>query len=389
MTIKDAIEVGGMRTTSGARELRDHVPARDAPVVASLRAAGAVIVGKTNLPAWCAGDTETNNDLFGVTNNPWDLGRSVGGSSGGSAAAVAAALSSCDIGTDIGGSIRIPSHYCGVYGHKPSYGAVPQLGYVSYVGGGRINVDMNVFGPIARAPGDLQLLLDVVARPQPDAAVAWTIELPAPRHAHLDEYRIGFWFDEPDCPIAAEYEKLLRRAADALSSAGARVEECHPDVSFAEQVDLWFALVGPAVAPGLPEELREPAAGSHLQWLRNHERRQELREIWNAWFLDHDVLLCPAVLSDAPAHNLVGEPLQRTTVIDGVDRNLTFDVPRWSGLINVIGFPSCVVPVGRTGIGLPVGMQIVAPYLRDRDAIRLAQCLEAVIGGFEAPPLAR
>jgi amidase len=389
MTIKDAIEVAEMRSTSGAGELSDHVPAHDAPVVALLRAAGAVVVGKTNLPAWCAADTETNNELFGTTNNPWDLNRSVGGSSGGSAAAVAAGLSGCDIGTDIGGSIRIPSHYCGVYGLKPSYGVVPQLGYLSHLGAGQTNTDLNVFGPIARAPIDLELLLEVVAQPEPEAALAWSVRLPPPRRARVDEYRIGFWFDEPDCPIANDYGKILRRAVDALQGAGAHVEESHPDVSFAEQVDLWFALVAAAVAPGLPTELREPAAGTHLQWLRNHDRRQELRQRWHAWFADHDALLCPVVLSTAPEHDLAGDPLDRTFAVDGVDRSLTFDVPRWCGLINVIGFPSCVVPIGRTAGGLPVGMQIVAPYLRDRETIHLARCLEDILGGFEVPPLAQ
>jgi amidase len=172
-----------------------------------------------------------------------------------------------------------------------------------------------------------------------------------------------------------------------VRGAGARVEESHPDVSFGEQVDLWLSLVSAAVAPGLPAELREAASGTHLQWLQNHERRQELRQTWHEWFADHDVLLCPVVLSAAPAHDLKGEPLERTVVIDGVARSLTFDIPRWCGLINVIGFPSCVVPIGRTASGLPVGMQIVAGYLRDRDAIHLARCLEDVVGGFEPPPL--
>jgi amidase len=389
MTIKDAIEVAGMRSTSGAVELRDNVPEHDAPVVALLRAAGAVIVGKTNLPAWCAADTETNNELFGTTNNPWSLDHSVGGSSGGSAAAVAAGLSSCDIGTDIGGSVRIPSHYCGVYGLKPSYGVVPQLGYLSHVGSGRINTDLNVFGPIARAPADLELLLDVIAQPEPEAALAWNVQLPAARRARIDEYRIGVWFDEPDCPIASDYAKVLGDTADALHAAGARVEESHPNVSFAAQVDVWFALVAAAVAPGLPAELQEPAAGNHLHWLQNQERRQVLRDTWHAWFAEHDLLLCPVVLSAAPEHNLAGKPLDRTVVVDGVERSLTLDIPRWSGLINVIGFPSCVAPIGRTEAGLPVGIQIVAPYLRDRDAIHLARCLEDIVGGFEPPPLAR
>ncbi len=172
MTIKDAIAVGGMRSTCGTVELQDHIPSEDAPAVAALRAAGAVIVGKTNVPRWCNAETETHNELFGTTNNPWDLSRSVGGSSGGSAAAVAAGLSSCDLGTDIGGSVRIPSHYCGTYALKPSLGVVPQLGYLSHEGAGRVDADMNVFGPITRSADDLALLLDVLAGPKPEDALA-------------------------------------------------------------------------------------------------------------------------------------------------------------------------------------------------------------------------
>jgi amidase len=388
ITIKDAIEVGGVRSTAGATELTDHVPDRDAPAVASLRAAGAVIIGKTNCPAWCSGDTETNNELFGTTNNPWALDRTVGGSSGGSAAAVAAGLSSCDLGTDIGGSIRIPSHYCGVYGLKPSFGVVPQLGYLSHPGSGRIDVDMNHFGPIARSPDDLELLLDVLAAPEPRQDVAWNVRLPEPRFARLDQYRIGVWFDEPDCPIASEYLELLTRAADALDAEGAGVGESHPAVGFDEQLDMWMQLVSAAVSPGLPVEIAEAAGGPHLQWLRNQERREDLRSRWHAWFDDHDALLCPAVLCAATPHDLEGDTLDRTIDVDGTPRSAVFEVPRWCSLLNVVGFPSCVVPIGRTEAGLPVGMQIVTPFLRDREAIDLARRLEPIIGGYESPSLA-
>jgi len=181
MTIKDAIAVDGVRSTCGAIELQDHIPAEDAPAVAALRAAGAVIVGKTNVPRWCNAETETHNELFGTTNNPWDLGRSVGGSSGGSAAAVAAGLTSCDLGTDVGGSVRIQSHYCGTYALKPSFGVVTQLGYLSHVGAGRVDTDMNVFGPITRSADDLALLLEVLVGPNPEDALAWQVALPPPR----------------------------------------------------------------------------------------------------------------------------------------------------------------------------------------------------------------
>lgn len=152
-TVKDAIETGGLRSTGGAPELADHVPVADAPAVARLSAAGGVLFGKTNAPTWSA-DFQTHNPLFGTTNNPWDLARTTGGSSGGSAAAVASGFSSFELGTDIGGSVRIPSSFCGVFGHKPSFGVVPQRGYLDHVGGGTIDADINVFGPLARSAED-------------------------------------------------------------------------------------------------------------------------------------------------------------------------------------------------------------------------------------------
>jgi amidase len=380
MTIKDAIAVGGMRSTGGAAELCDYIPSDDAPAVALLRAAGAVIMGKTNVPRWCNAETETHNELFGTTNNPWDLGRSVGGSSGGSAAAVAAGLSSCDLGTDIGGSVRIPSHYCGTFALKPSFGVVPQLGYLSHVGSGRVGADMNVFGPITRSADDLALLLDVLAAPAPEDALAWSIALPAPRRSRPADYRIGTWFDEPDLPVAASYRAALERAADALRAAGARVEASHPGVSFRKQLDLWMALAGAAASPSLPDDIQTAASGLHMQWLKNHERREALRDRWRVWFDDYDALLCPAVLTVAPKHDLEGDPFARTIDVDGVPRNIMMEIPQWTGLINVIGNPACVVPIGRIDDGMPVGMQIVTPYLCDRECIDVARHVEKVVG---------
>jgi len=388
MTIKDAIAVGGMRSTGGAVELADYVPVADAPAVASLRRAGAVIVGKTNVPRWCNGDTETNNELFGLTSNPWDLDRSVGGSSGGSAAAVAAGLSSCELGTDIGGSVRIPAHYCGVYGLKTSFGIVPQRGYLSHLGAGSTDADMNVFGPITRSPDDLELLLDALIGPVPEDRLGWRVDLPASRRTGIAEYRIGSWLDDPECPVGREYLALLQGAVATLRDAGAQVDESRPDVTFAEQRDLWMTLAGAATSPSLPESISGAAAGSHLQWLRNQERKEALRQRWHAWFEDHDALLCPVLLSDAPRHHLEGDPFTRTIDVDGVPRRLMTEIPVWCGLINVIGFPACVVPIGRSAAGLPVGIQIVTGYLRDREAIDLARHLERILGGYEAPPLA-
>src|SRR5689334_19097185 len=220
ITVKDAIETEGIRSTGGAIELKDHVPTVDAPAVARLKRAGAIVFGKTNLPRW-SGDMQSFNEMFGTTNNPWNLERVPGGSSGGAAAAVACGFTSFELGTDIGGSVRIPAHFCGVSSLKPSYGVVPQRGYLDHVGGGTIDPDINVFGPIARDPDDLALLLDVLAGPEPEREIAWRLELPAPRGNALADYRVGVWFDDPACHVLNEYVGLLRGAADRIADAGA------------------------------------------------------------------------------------------------------------------------------------------------------------------------
>ncbi len=190
ITVKDALTVAGLRSTGGAVELRDHVPARDADAVERVRAAGAIPFAKTNVPRW-SGDIQTYNEIFGTTNNPWDTSLVPGGSSGGPAVAVALGFTSFEIGTDIGGSIRIPSAYCGVAGHKPSYGLVPCGGYLDHVEGGLTEPDVNVHGPIARSVEDLELVLDVLAGPRADLATAWRVNVPPARHDRIDAYRVA------------------------------------------------------------------------------------------------------------------------------------------------------------------------------------------------------
>ena len=177
VTIKDAIATAGIRSTGGSPQLLDHVPTDDAHVVATIKNAGAIVFGKTNVPLW-SGDFQTFNEMFGTTNNPWDLTRVPGGSSGGAAAAVACGMTSFEIGTDIGGSVRVPAAFCGVFGHKPSFGVIPTLGYLDEPNGGVTESDVNVFGPIARSADDLELLFGLLAGPTPDRAVGWRLELP-------------------------------------------------------------------------------------------------------------------------------------------------------------------------------------------------------------------
>ncbi|HEY3810024.1 MAG TPA: amidase family protein, partial [Acidimicrobiales bacterium] len=250
ITIKDAIETAGLRSTGGAAELQDHLPESDAPAVARLKAAGAIVYGKTNVPRW-SDDIQTFNDLFGVTNNPWDLTRTPGGSSGGAAAAVATGLTSFEVGTDIGGSVRIPSNFCGVFGHKPSFGIVSQRGYLDHVGGGKIDADINVFGPLARSAEDLDLLLTVLAGPNPEDAAAWRLELPAPRHQDLAAYRIGTWLDDPAAEVDTDVGAVLLNAAEALAGAGAYVEAARPPVAMTDAVHLFSGLILPAISVSL------------------------------------------------------------------------------------------------------------------------------------------
>src|SRR3954463_6763842 len=202
ITIKDAIETEGIRSTGGAVELRDYVPAADAPAGARLKSAGAIVFGKTNLPRF-SGDSQAFNELFGTTNNPWSFAHVPGGSSGGSAAALAAGLTGAELGTDIGGSVRAPAHCCGVYAHKPSYGVIANLGYLDHVGGGTTRTDINTFGPMARSSDDLELLLSVLAGPVPEDELAWRVELPASSVGSLASVRVATWLDDDACSVDA------------------------------------------------------------------------------------------------------------------------------------------------------------------------------------------
>jgi amidase len=385
VTIKDAIEVAGMRSTGGAIELTDHIPSVDAPSVARLKAAGAIVFGKTNVPRW-SGDVQTFNSLFGTTNNPWALDRIPGGSSGGPAAAVACGFTAFEVGTDIGGSVRIPAHCCGVFGLKPSYGIISQRGYLDHVGGGRTDADINVFGPLARSTNDLELLLSVLAGPDAERAVAWRLELPEPRRASARDFRVGTWLDDSACPVDRDELAVMRHAVDQLADAGARVEDTHPPVSFAEQADVFGQLIEGAVSPSMPDDRAEIAGGTHRAWLRADERRARLRGIWQDWFERYDALICPVMATPAFPHSQAGTFATRTIEINGATRPYN-DLVRWTGLIGVLGLPSAVPPVGRTPGGLPVGVQVVSPFLRDREAIQLAGILGEVSGGgYQVPP---
>ena len=407
MTIKDTLETAGLRTTAGATMLASHVPIRDSVVVERVRAAGAIIFGKTNTPTF-ASDVQTYNPVFGVTRNPYDLTRSSGGSSGGSAVAMALGFAGAEIGSDIGGSIRNPAHYCGIYGHKPTHGIVPSRGHLPPPPGGLGDYDLGVMGPITRSAEDLGLMLDVLAGPDEGPATAWRLDLPRARRRSLREYRVAAWLDDPFCPVDADVLALGEATVAALRKAGVQVnEQARPVPDLGAVHRGYEKLLWPILSGGMSaDEARELARMSeaatptdmseltrfaravtirHRDWLGVDEERQQLRARWAEFFKGYDVLLCPITPTAALPHNNEGTILSRSIRVNGIERPYTDQVV-WAGLVTMALLPSTLAPVGRTPSGLPVGLQIVGPYLEDRTTIDFAARLAGVIGGYAPPP---
>ncbi|MFI5695383.1 amidase family protein [Kribbella sp. NPDC051586] len=362
MTIKDSLETAGLRTTAGAPDLAGYVPARDADAVARLRAAGAVIFGKTNLPTY-AMDWQTYNPVFGTTNNPWDLTRTPGGSSGGAAAAVAAGLTGLELGSDIRGSLRQPAHNTGVFALKPSFGIVPVRGHVPGPPGTLSTPDMAVLGPLGRSADDLDLALDVLAGPDAAMARAWRLRLPAARGRSLTDYRIAVWLNDPVAPVDSAVHEVLTAAVETLGSAGARIDDLARPVELGEANAVFEKLFQAAVSPGAAD------------WNYTHEHRQQLRAQWQHFFESYDVLLTPVSPVAAIKHDHTGDVDNRAITVNGTERPYT-DQSIWTGLAGGAYLPAAVAPAGQTRDGLPVGIQIIAPYLEDRTAIDLARHIE-------------
>ncbi len=401
MTVKDSFSTAGMRTTSGAPELSEHVPAVDADPVSRLRSAGAIIWGKSNLPIY-AGDVQSYNEVFGRSNNPWDVSRTVGGSSGGSAGALAAGFTPLELGSDIGGSIRNPSHSCGVAGHKPSYGIVSARGQIPGPPGTLTQADIAVAGPMARTVDDLEIGLDILAGPDSWQSAGWRLELPPPRQLLPADLRIAAWIEDDFCPLEAEVLSLLKEAAGALSDAGARVDfDARPSFEFSYASRVFDQLLGAAMCGGHSlQEIEDMAAAAdaaqgpigvensilrHRSWLSANERRLQMRRKWREFFQDWDVVLLPVSPVPAIPHDTSGPATERTIQVDGCERPY-FEQIKWMGLTGVAYLPATVVPVGLTSTGLPVGIQIAGPYLEDRTTLQVARILETLLGGFSKPP---
>ncbi len=409
MTIKDSLEVAGMPTVCGAPALKNHLPKQTAPAVRRLIDAGAIVFGKTNTPFF-ASDVQTYNAVFGTTRNPWNLERTPGGSSGGAAAALAAGLTALEFGSDVGGSIRTPAHFCGVYGHKPSSGLVSTRGHIPGPPGTVGEADLVVVGPLARSAEDLELALRICAGPVAPAATGWRVELPAPRRAALNEYRVLAWLDDPACPVDGGVRAQLEGAVEKLGAAGVKVTTGAPPFALTELHELYFTLLCAIFGAGLPEKLYRRArltgmiaswfgrdrvdtlpgflrrvAPSHRDWLKAHEKRERLRLKFEELFRNHDVLLMPVARIAAPPHLQEGSPYSRHIRVNGRDEPYATQFT-WIGPATLAGLPATAAPIGLTGEGLPVGMQIVGAHLHDLTTIDFARRMTAVTGGFRAPP---
>jgi amidase len=375
MTIKDSYDTAGVRTTCGL-EAWDRVPERDAEAVRRLRGAGAVIFGKTNTPTLTA-DLQTFNPIFGTTNNPWDTTRTSGGSSGGAAAAVATGMTALELGSDIAGSIRVPSNWCGTCGHKPSWGVVPQRGHLPPAPGALADRDLNVAGPMARDVDDLEMALDILAGPDDHQATGWRLELPVARAKALSELRLAVWLDDPSYPVEDDVRSVLESAVTAVRQAGARFVDVRPPVALPDVVRLHMELLYPLMV--------RSSKLLHRDWLSANEKRHQLRARIADFFRAVDALLMPVAVVPAIPHDH-SEPVASRQIRAGDGVRPYLDMFGWVGLATVAYLPATVVPVGRTPSGLPVGIQIVGPYLEDRTTLAVARCVEELLGGFVPPP---
>jgi amidase len=407
VTIKESFAYRGSPSTWGLPSLKETTSPRTAVAVERLEAAGAIVVGKTNVPVML-GDWQSYNPLYGATNNPWDLTRTAGGSTGGGAAALAAGLGSLTIGTDLSGSIRIPAHFCGVYGHKPSLELVSMAGVQPgpWDGSPGYLMDLSVAGPLARSARDLALALEVLGGPDADAAKAWTWRLPPPRHRRLEDFRIGFVLDEAFCPVASDVGALYKSTLSELSKDGATMEHgWPPGIDPQAQMKTFSYLLFALLTADMNEEARErsrkrfqknphdlfaaAAVEPYARWLHETQHRLAYRALWQKYFESHDVFLLPTTFTKAFPHDH-SEPIDnRLVVTPEGKRPYARDMASWITFATVAGLPATVAPVGQTAAGLPAGIQIIAPMWEDGTSIEFAALLSEVVGGFTAPPAFR
>src|SRR5579871_1373745 len=396
--IKESFAVAGHPCTWGIPALKDSKAAENSDAAARLLSAGAVLLGATNVPYYLD-DWQSYNEIYGTTNNPWDVTRSPGGSSGGSAAALAAGLGYLSVGSDIGGSIRVPARFYGLFGHKPTLDLVSLQGHLP--GGNPGSPDFStllaVAGPLARSAGDLLAALKVLGGPTDWDAKAWKWQMPEPRAHSLKDFRVGYVIDDPIAPPTPEVKAVLENVIDKLGRAGAKMKQGWPEGLKAAELlaNYKFMLEAFLYSTAPPEEQERErkafpdliaaknsgALSSFADWLHQDFRRLAYRAQWQAYFNQLDVFLSPVAFTAAFPHDH-SEPQDHRTIATSAGPRHYSDMLNWIAPATLTGCPATVAPVGRTPQGLPVGIQIMGPFWEDATPITFADLLAKELGGF-------
>lgn len=403
VVVKESFGIEGRPCTWGIPALKNSRAPANATAVQRLMDAGAVVIGATNVPLNLF-DGQSYNDIYGTTNNPWDLSRTPGGSSGGTAAALAAGLGFLGLGSDIGGSVRAPAHCCGIFGHKPTLDVVSFTGHAP--GGIRANPGFStllaVAGPMARTAADLEAALRIIGGPEPPESLAYSWKLPQPRHQTLRDFRIGYILEDPMFRVSSEVKPALEASVRALEKGGAKLQRGWPQgFSLADFMDTYLFMLSafdysvsppqlraarrPELAAAKDDPMARGALSDFASWQDRNLRRLAFRAAWQSYFRDIDAFLLPALPVPAFPHDHSPQARRTLATPEG-------PLPYLSGLLGYMGIailtgcPATVAPAGKTAAGLPVGVQILGPYLEDATPIRLAGLLSRELGAFSPPP---
>ena len=404
MTIKESFDVAGTPSTWGVPELRDNIATDDSLAVRRMKQAGVTLFGKTNVPLMLS-DWQSFNEIYGTTGNPWNTALSPGGSSGGSAAALAAGLTGIEAGSDIGASIRNPAHYCGVFGHKPTYAILPLTGHA--LPNSPVPPDISVIGPLARGADDLETATRIMAGPDTPDNAGWTLDLPAEARSAPGDFTVGVMLEASPCAQDNELTDQLQATVDRLAAAGVRIRETPGPVRDPARAHLvYLMLLRAATGSRLPAsqiaehraraEVSDPddlsygtivdraVTMSHQEWQAWNDERALLRREWAGFFESCDLLLTPVAASAAFPHDHEGERADRVIPINGSSEP-TVDQLFWAGFPGVVYLPATAAPAGLTRSGLPCGLQIIGPHLADLRTIAFARMMERELGGFVPP----
>jgi amidase len=405
MTIKESFDVTGFPTTWGDPAFKEHKAEKHSLLAQRMVDAGVTLFGKTNIPLNLA-DWQSFNEVYGSTGNPWDLSRTPGGSSGGSGAALAAGLTGIEAGSDIGASIRNPAHYCGVYGHKPTWGVVSPKGHA--LAGNVAYGDIGVVGPLARGAEDLEIAMHVMAGPDAIDGRGWKLTLPRSRKTKLRDFKVAVMLSDPNAEVDQSVQDELQKLATFLGKNKAKVsDKARPAIDTAELNDVYIRMLRAATSARMPDAVYAQAVKdaasfadddksyfaqmqrgnslSHRTWLQLNEKRHRMRLAWDAFFEDYDLMLCPVAVTAAFPHDQVGLRHLRTIVVNN-KKVPVVDQIFWAGYAGITLMPASAAPIGQTKEGLPIGVQIIGRQYDDYTCIQFAKLLEQEYRGFVPPP---